>query len=115
MSINNEKKESYIWLYNIENDTFSQITFQQAFYPTWAQGSKIVYYAKRDSISGTYCKSIEGGNDEKILLQNSQAYPGSCSPDGKFLAFYMNKPNTNRDIGILSLKDNTVQTVADRQ
>jgi len=72
-------------------------------YPTWhSNGKEIFFYRVAGNTRSVLRKDASGAGVEKILFQNQgQTYPGSVSPDGRWMAAHTTRPNL--DVGLLRL------------
>src|SRR5262249_6912754 len=66
-------------------------------------GKHIVYRGTRSGFRNLFWKSSDGSGDEQRLTTSDNIHtPLSWSPDGKWLAFDENTPDTGADIWVLS-------------
>jgi serine/threonine-protein kinase len=120
-----------IWLYDVENASRTRLTVDGAnVYPVWSpDGKRVALTSARGApgISGMYWILSDGTGGEELLLKGeapsaqpstksssieSLPYPGSFSPDEKYLAFRQNHSATGEDILILSLQDKKITSFA---
>jgi serine/threonine-protein kinase len=102
---------SDVWVYDLQRDTLSRITFGPGFNenPVWTpDGRRIVYSSTQMSLAPNlfWVRSDGTGAPERLTENKSQQTPFSISADGKFLAFDQVDPTskTGRDIWTLSLE-----------
>jgi eukaryotic-like serine/threonine-protein kinase len=98
-----------VWMLDLNRDILTRITFYgDELGPVWTpDGKRVIYSSSQKGKHGLYWKSVDGSQPEEALLttKDFNQYPGSCTPDGKFLTFrQVNSLNTTSDIGILSLQ-----------
>jgi len=98
-----------LWLYDVARGIRTRFTFDPMTenFPVWSpDGSRIVFASNRKGQADIYQKASSGAAVEEILLgSESDDFPGSWSPDARFLA-YNRIPvggKTRRDIWILPL------------
>ncbi len=97
-----------LWVYEWERDTMSRLTFapEADSYPVWSPGSKhIVFSSMRGgSIGSLYWMRADGAGDAVRLTESAyQQFPFSISPDGKWLAYQEQRPESSWDLWIMPL------------
>jgi Tol biopolymer transport system component len=110
-----DRKASDVWVYDLERDTLSRVTFNgYNISPVWTpDGRHIVYSSAQDSSQANlYWVNSDGtGTPQRLTQDKSQQLAYSVSKDGKLLAFeqldYSSK--TGRDIWTLSLEGSDKQ------
>ncbi len=97
-----------IWLYEVARDTLTRLTFGgDDNYPVYSpDGKRIAFNCTRAGAANLYQTAADGsGTVERLTTSEYSQYPGSWSPDGKFLAFTEEgQPNTGDDIWLLPLQ-----------
>jgi len=97
-----------VWLYDVARDTLTRLTFGgDDNYPVWSpDGKRIAFNSTRAGAANIYLTAADGsGTVERLTASEYSQYPGSWSPDGKFLAFTEEgQPNTGDDIWLLPLQ-----------
>jgi len=98
----NDGKSPDIWVYDIQRDAMTKLTFDMTLdrRPAWTpDGKYITFDSDRSGARNLYIKRADGAGDEVRLLEskNNQAAE-SWSPDGRVLAFTEFAPNTDWDI-----------------
>jgi eukaryotic-like serine/threonine-protein kinase len=97
-----------IWLYDVARDTLTRLTFGgDDNYPVWSpDGKRIAFNSTRDGPANLYLTAADGsGTVERLTASEYSQYPGSWSPDGKFLAYTEEAhPHTGDDIWLLPLQ-----------
>ncbi|HSE40569.1 MAG TPA: protein kinase, partial [Acidobacteriota bacterium] len=120
-----------VWLYDAETGNRSRLTVEGAnVYPVWTEDGKHIAFTSTQSDSGTsgiYWVLADGTANAELLLKGERVsltkdgkthsveslpFPGSFSPDGKYLAFRQNHSSTGEDIMILSISDKKVTPFA---
>jgi WD40 repeat protein len=96
-----------VWLYDVARDTLTRLTFGgDDNYPVWSpDGKRIAFNSTRAGAANLYLTAADGsGTVERLTTSDYSQYPGSWSPDGKFLAFTEEAhPDTGDDIWLLPL------------
>jgi Tol biopolymer transport system component len=106
-----DRKSSDIWVYDLDRDTLSRVTFGPGYNetPVWTpDGRRIVYSSTQGNSPDNlfWVKSDGTGAPERLTESKGQQSSYSISLDGKFLAFDQvdSKSSTGRDIWTLSLE-----------
>jgi serine/threonine-protein kinase len=94
-----------IWMYDVARDTLTRLTYGgDDNYPVWSpDGKRIAFNSTRAGPANLYVTAADGsGTAERLTTSEYSQYPGSWSPDGKFLAFTEEAhPNTGDDIWLV--------------
>jgi hypothetical protein len=93
-----------IWAYHLDRGTLTRLTFENDNRdPLWTpDGKRVVYTSLRNGLFGLYWRPVDGSGPEELLLSTkSLLFANSWSPDGRFLAFGQQDPETGFDIWIL--------------
>jgi eukaryotic-like serine/threonine-protein kinase len=97
-----------VWVYEISHGSLSRLTFDgHSSSPIWTpDGKKVTFMRSGETGVEIVSKSADGtGSEESILREQSfSRVPESWSPDGKFLLYSPNYPDTGRDIFLLPLE-----------
>ncbi len=97
-----------IWLYDVARDTLTRLTYGgDDNYPVWSpDGKRIAFNSTRAGPANLYVTAADGsGTAERLTTSEYSQYPGSWSPDGRFLAFTEEAhPNTGDDIWLLPMQ-----------
>ena len=97
-----------VWLYDVARDTLTRLTFGgDDNYPVWSpDGKRIAFNSTRAGAANLYLTAADGsGTVERLTTSDFSQYPGSWSPDGKFLAFTEEAhPHTGDDIWLLPMQ-----------
>ena len=105
-----EEADSQIWVYDLNRDTLSRLTFQgnSNVDPVWApDGKRIVFKGSQNRL---FWQPADGSASAEELTKkplSSNNVPGSWSPDGRVLAFMETNPNLQ--LYTLPLKDGNAQ------
>jgi serine/threonine-protein kinase len=96
-----------VWVYDLERSTQYPLTFGAGtteVFPVWApDGRSVVYYSNRDD-AGIFRKAADGtGQEERLTSSSIWQRPRSFSPDGAFLVYQQQAPDTGQDLHVLSL------------
>jgi serine/threonine-protein kinase len=103
---------SSIWFYDLVRETMTRLTFEgkQNNSAVWSPDSKrIAFHSRSEGPDTIYSKPAEGGQPEKLFVNESNVVPTSWSPDGKALAFLKISPTTRFDLWTLSLNDHNAK------
>jgi serine/threonine protein kinase len=99
-----------IWLYEATRDTLTRLTYGgDDNYPVWSpDGRRIAFNSTRAGAANLYLTATDGsGTVERLTTSEYSQYPGSWSPDGKFLAFTEEgHAHTGDDIWLIPLQGN---------
>jgi serine/threonine-protein kinase len=95
-----------IWIGDLDRGTMTRLTFGgDSLQPVWAPGDeRVVYRTFFETYTNLHQKAIDGSREAELLLStphDKSSY--SFSPDGRYLAFSEERPDSNQDIGLLSL------------
>ena len=108
--IERDSPKADLWILDLERGSRSRLTFDGDIAdPTWtADGRRIAYDRTGGSGQGgadIYWKAADGSGEAEPLVSGPElTFPGSFSPDGRYLAFDRGAPGTsNSDIWIQSL------------
>jgi len=98
---------SEIWVIDLERLTRTRLTFGQTsrvFPFAWMRDGARVTFASPDN--GIYSTGSDGSGQPELQLNGEYPqWPTSWSPDGQTLAFYVNHPETARDLWMLPSDD----------
>jgi eukaryotic-like serine/threonine-protein kinase len=76
-----------VWVYDVDRQTFTRLTYDGAQTPIWSQdGEKVTYVSRRNGTRKVYSKSADGSGTEQEIMKG-EVDPVSWSPDGKCLIF----------------------------
>ncbi|MGH6692691.1 MAG: TolB family protein, partial [Gammaproteobacteria bacterium] len=97
-----------VWTWHLANHTLTRLTFGagQDQTPVWTpDGQRIAFSSSRaGSDDNLYWQAADGTGVAERLVEGTDAFPTSFSPDGTQLLFGQVTPSTGFDIGILSLE-----------
>jgi eukaryotic-like serine/threonine-protein kinase len=99
------------WIYDTTRDTLTRLTFAgtQNDGPAWSpDGTRVAVRSNREGApGGIFWQMADGSGGDQRLSTAVQVsdLPMSFSPDGQLLAFTRPDPKTQRDIWVLSTKD----------
>jgi Tol biopolymer transport system component len=101
-----------LWILDLINGTTSRFVADgDNFSPIWSpDGKQLVYTSVRNGLM-FFLKPVAGNGqeDQVFVVQRGGYYPSSWSPDGNYLTFRANVPETGMDIWLLSLSDRKAQ------
>ena len=95
-----------IWLLDLtQGATTRFITEGGNLFPVWSpDGQQLAFGSARNSPTNLYRKPLAGNVQEERLLESPfMSFPTSWSPDGKFLIFWLQATETQRDIWLLPM------------
>ena len=96
-----------IWFYDVARGLRTRFTFDrtQMSGSIWSpDGSRVVFNSERKGHMDLYQKSSSGAGAEEVLLEdNLDKYPGSWSPDGRFILYISLGGPTGFDLFALPL------------
>jgi serine/threonine protein kinase len=94
-----------LWL--LDGARMSRVTFDAASdrFPLWSpEGTRIVFASDRSGAFEIYQKLAGGaGVEERLVPADQLAIAASWSPDGRFLLYINNAPQTNTDLWVLPM------------
>ena len=94
-----------LWL--LDGARMSRVTFDAASdrFPLWSpEGTRIVFGSDRSGAFEIYQKLAGGaGVEERLVPADQLAIAASWSPDGRFLLYINNAPQTNTDLWVLPM------------
>jgi len=97
-----------VWVYHLARGTLTRLTFDgRSGGPVWSpDGKRIAFITDREGGWAILSKTADGGGAEEALLpkQDCLLTPESWSPDGKFLSYRSQSPDTGLDVFILPLE-----------
>jgi serine/threonine-protein kinase len=104
-----------IWTYDIERETATQLTLDDAVNsnPVWSPDGRYIAFASRrigSAVANLFIQRSDGSGDSQRLLDNQTngQSPSSWHPSGKFLAFNETRPGSAQDILMLPLEGGEV-------
>ncbi len=96
-----------IYVIDLARNVSTRLTFDPDAddYPIWSpDGSRIVWYSRREGNRGLYQKLASGtGQDELLLKSDALVAPSHWPADGKFIAYTRVDPQTKADLWVLPL------------
>jgi len=96
-----------VWSYDLERGAFSRATSGPAdeFNAIWTPDGKRLIFSVEERIYKVYSKAVNtAGNGELLVGGPHDSIPTSVSPDGTFLIFRINHPETGRDLWRVALE-----------
>jgi len=113
-----------VWVVDLNpGGTTRRLTFNPALdsSPIWsADGRRVMFFSARNGTSDVFEKPAGGAGEERLVLRDA-GVPLSTSPDGRFLLYMRNEPNTGVDLWALPLTGDdrkpipVAQTTADER
>ncbi len=96
-----------IWIYHLDRGTLTRLTFDNDNRdPLWTpDGRRVVYTSLRNGLYGLYWRPADGSGPEELLMSGKNwRFGTSWSPDGRFLSFDEQDPETGMDSGFSPLE-----------
>jgi serine/threonine protein kinase len=98
---------SGIWLLDVARGVPQKFTFDASYnwHPVWSPDARRVLFASnREGRYDIYQKDSGGAVNEELLLKSDLSkYPWDWSPDGRFVIYSVDGPNTRADLWVLPL------------
>jgi Tol biopolymer transport system component len=95
------------WLYEIDRNIRTRLTFTPAdeWMGAWSpDGMEVFFASNRDISYDIYRKTVTGTEPEELVYETDRPkLPTSVSPDGRFLLFCEQSPETSWDLWVLPL------------
>ena len=102
-------EESQIWVYDIQRDTPTRLTFEGNSNSALAwspDGRRIAFRSNREGPDNLFWQASDGSSMvERLTASDHLQAPNSFSPEGQLLAFMQQNPETGRDVWVLNLAD----------
>ena len=103
-----------IWVLDLARDVPTRLTFDEGFdgVPVWSPDGEFIAFASErgEGTQNIYRKSADGsGAAEPIAVSDRVLVPWSWSPDGRQIAVMVQNPETQLDLGLLSVEDGTIE------
>jgi serine/threonine-protein kinase len=99
---------SDIWLYDLTRGTRNRLTFEKDnFRPVWTpDGRHLIFSSNREGLMNLFRKSVNGSGDAERLMPSvfGWQFPTGVSPDGRFVAFAQEEPETGWDLWVVPLE-----------
>jgi Tol biopolymer transport system component len=99
-----------IWIVEFARGTSSRFTFHDSAEgnPVWSpDGRRIVFRGARQGPPDLYLKDASGvGEDVRLMESAGAEAPTSWSPDGRFVLYTRQAPNTDQDVWLLPMDGN---------
>jgi Tol biopolymer transport system component len=96
-----------LWTYDLERDVRTRFTFDDGmdFWPVWApDGESLFFTSDRNGAFGIYRMGIGGvSGPEPVLVSDRDLTPVAVDPDGRWLVYTEQSPDTDLDIWALPL------------
>jgi dipeptidyl aminopeptidase/acylaminoacyl peptidase len=95
-----------IWLYDLQRETLSRLTYEGAQGPVWSpDGKHIAYVSRRNGTRRLFERAADGSGSEQEIMKG-EIDPFSWSPDGKFLVYNeLSQTSRSTDIWTYSLEN----------
>ena len=109
-----------IWVLDLERDVPTRLTFHEGFdsNAVWSpDGESVAFASERgEGTLNIYRKSADGSGEAALIGESDRVIiPWSWSPDGKRIAVMVQNPETQLDLGLLSVEDGTIELFLNTQ
>jgi len=97
--------EYHLWIYDLGSANMKRLTFddpETQLLPVWTTDSQFVVFRSGNSLA--WVRSDGSGKVERLASSSLDPQPYSFSPDGKYLAFAGDNPNTGLDLYIAQVE-----------
>ena len=100
-----DQDESDIWAAPIDKLAFLRVTLDGGGQSVWNRGSRsLTFVSPGDGYTTIWNKSLAEGERRTVVWKSKYSmFPTDISPDGRFLAFSINSPETEMDLWLLPL------------
>ncbi len=96
-----------IWLYDLVRGLSTRFTFDPSseWQPVWSSdGARIVYATDKTGSGDLFIKNTNGTDASEVFLKDVPPKSAmDCSPDGKYLLYYLFSPTSKEDIWVLPM------------
>ena len=97
-----------LWVLDLARGSRTRITFggNNRFFPVWTRdGAHVTFADGAGTPNRVLMAAADGsGQTDTLLDRNERQFPTSWAPDGRTLAFYVDHPETARDLWVLPLE-----------
>jgi eukaryotic-like serine/threonine-protein kinase len=103
-----------LWVYDFASSAITQLTFDAAAtFAAWTRdGQRAVFTSAKNGPPNIFVMPVnQPGTAERLVASDQMQVAGSWSPDGETLAFVERRPNTGRDILLVSPRQSRVAQV----
>ncbi len=97
-----------LWVYDLRSSSLTQLTFDAgATFAAWTRdGQRVVFTSARHGAPNLFVTAVtQPGPVEKVVSSDHMQIAGSWSADGETLAFVERRPDTGRDILLISPRE----------
>ena len=98
-----------LWVYDLRSSSLTQLTFDAgANFPAWTRdGQRVVFTSARNGPPNLFVTALtQPAAAERVAASDHMQIAGAWSTDGGTLAFVERRPDTGRDILLVSPRDN---------
>jgi hypothetical protein len=103
-----EQKASHIWVYRLDNGTFSRLTSEgRNWAPVWSRDSShLIYVSQRNGQWQLIRETLDGQALPEVLLTSAdrELEPGGMSPDGRALVYLRRLPSGSAELHVLDIE-----------
>jgi len=103
-----------LWMYDLASSAITQLTFDAgAAFGQWTRdGQRAVFTSAKNGPPNLFMMPVnQPGTAERLAASDQMQIAGSWSPDGETLAFVERRPNTGRDILLVSPRQSRIAQV----
>ncbi len=110
MTLDAQDDEDDVWVWDLTRETLTRLTFaaEADDFGVWTpDGQRVVFSSFRDGRAlNIYWRAADGtGAVERLTESPHHQFPQTISPDGTYLVFYEQVPDTRSDLHVLTLDD----------
>ena len=102
-----------VWVKDLGRDTRLRLTQDPGWdaFPVWSpEGSRIAFSSAREGSRTLFLQSADGsGSAERLLAPGNPRWPTSWSPNGAWLAYQEEDPQTGMDVSLLDMEGRRVR------
>ena len=106
-------ESSDVWIYDLQRETLTRLTFEGAQNPVWTpDGKRLTYVSRRNGTRKVFLKNADGSGAEQEIMKG-EVQPVSWSPDGKYLVYNeLSQISRSQDIWIFSTEQKKAEPFA---
>ena len=94
-----------VWIYETDGQPATRVTFGgiDEWHPVWSpDAQRLAFMSYRDGPGDIYVKSLAApAPEEPLIADEDQTSPSDWSPDGRFLAYWIDRTDSRQDVWVL--------------